>query len=397
MTRTDFADHQLGIYLEGLAGRLPELPISIEALERAAREKLEPGAYDYVAGGSGAEATLRDNLTAFDRWQLMPRHLRDVSQRDHRVELPGASAAAPVLLAPIGMLGIVHEEAEVAAARAASRVGLPLMLSTLSSHPLERVAEASGDGPRWFQLYWPGSPAVTASLLGRAEAAGYGAAVVTLDTRVMAWRERDLQRAFLPALRGEGLANYFSDPAFADELGGDPRERPMEAVQHWAQSMSSLEHRWCDLEQLRAATSLPILLKGILHPDDARRAVEAGVDGLVVSNHGGRQVDGAIGALDALPAVVEAVASHVPVLFDSGIRRGADVVKALALGARAVLVGRPWVWGLALAGAEGVETVLRRLLADYDLTMALCGLTRPSEVDRDALVEAACFRGRVES
>lgn len=388
MSGEDFADYQSSVYMAGLAGRVPELPVSVEALEAKAREVLDPGAYDYVAGSAGAETTARDNLSAFDRWQIVPRHLRDVSERHHGVEILGTRAAAPVLLAPVGMLGIVHEEAELAVGRAAADLGLPLTLSTLSSRSLEQVAEAMGEGPRWLQLYWPRSDAVTRSLLARAETAGYGAVVLTVDTRMMAWRERDLARAYLPALQGEGLANYLSDPAFAAELGCSPAENLEAAVLHWVRNMGTLSHVWGDLAALRAMTPLPILLKGILHEADARRAVEAGVDGIVVSNHGGRQVDGAIPALAALPAVVDAVDGRVPVLFDSGIRRGADIVKALALGARAVLVGRPWVWGLALAGREGVETVLRRLLADYDLVMALSGHTRPTELGRGALVEA---------
>jgi len=388
VSNQNFADYQLGIYMAGLGGQLPELPVALEELEAAARDRLDAGAYDYVAGSAGGEATARDNLTGFDRWQIVPRHLRDVGSRDHAVEILGTAAAAPVLLAPVGMLGVVHEEAELAVGRAAAALGLPMVLSTVSSRPLEQVAEGMGAGARWFQLYWPRSEAVTKSLLGRAEQAGYSAIVLTIDTRAIAWRERDLQRAYLPALQGNGLANYFTDPAFAAELGCSPADNPQAAVLHWAQNMGTLSHTWKDLAALREMTSLPILLKGILHPEDALLAIEHGVDGIVVSNHGGRQVDGAIAAIDALPGVVAAIDGRVPVLFDSGIRRGADIVKALALGAGAVLVGRPWVWGLALAGADGVRTVLQRLLADYDLTMMLSGHTAPADLARDALVEA---------
>jgi isopentenyl diphosphate isomerase/L-lactate dehydrogenase-like FMN-dependent dehydrogenase len=393
MTDSNFADYQTGIYMAGLAGQLPELPISIEELEAAARDELAPAAYDYVAGSAGSEVTARDNLRAFDRWQLLPRQMRAVEERDHAVEILGTSTAAPVMLAPVGMLGAVHEEAEIAVGRAAAALKLPMVLSTVSSRSMEQVADAMGDAPRWFQLYWPRSEAVTRSLLGRAEAAGYSAIVLTVDTRAMAWRERDLQRAYLPALEGDGLANYFTDPAFAEELGCSPADNPQAAVLHWARNMGTLSHTWEDFGTLREMTSLPIVLKGILHPADARLALEHGADGIVVSNHGGRQVDGAVAALDALPSVVAAVDGGAPVLFDSGIRRGADIVKALALGAEAVLVGRPWVWGLALAGRDGVKTVLQRILADYDLTMMMTGYTRPGQLSTNAVVERPSAAG----
>lgn len=375
-----FADYQVGIYMDGLAGRTPDLPLSLEALEAKAREVLDERAYGYVAGGAGSEGTMGANVDAFERWRIVPRMLRDVGRRDHSVRVLGTEMAAPVLLAPIGVLGIVHEEAELAVARAAASLRLPLVLSTVSSRPLEQVAQTAGDGPRWFQLYWPADAAVTASLVRRAEEAGYTAIVVTLDTRLLAWRERDLAEAYLPMLQGEGLANYFSDPAFCEALPAPPDEAPQAAVMRWVDIYSDPSQTWDDLATLRELTDLPIVLKGILHPDDARAAVDAGADGIVVSNHGGRQVDGSVAALDALPAIVEAAGDDAEVLFDSGIRRGSHVVVALALGARAVLVGRPWVWGLAVDGEDGVRAVLQRLLADYDLTMALSGVTSPGEL-----------------
>jgi lactate 2-monooxygenase len=290
-----------------------------------------------------------------------------------------------VMLAPVGVMSIVHDEAELAVARAARELGLPMVLSNAASTTLEDVAETLGDSPRWFQLYWPTNNEMAASFVARAKDAGYSAIVVTLDTRMLAWRPRDLARGYLPFLKGEGVANYFQDPVFRESLDTPPEEDPQAAIGLWATLFANPGLTWDDLAYLQAHTDLPIVLKGVLHPDDARRAVEAGVDGLIVSNHGGRQVDGSIAAIEALPDVVDAVPDDFPVLFDSGIRTGADVVKALALGARAVLVGRPYVWGLGLAGEQGVRQVLRGLLADFDLTLALSGYTEPSQLGHQAL------------
>jgi isopentenyl diphosphate isomerase/L-lactate dehydrogenase-like FMN-dependent dehydrogenase len=261
-------------------------------------------------------------------------------------------------------------------------------LSTVSSRSIEEVAEAMGAATRWFQLYWGKDMELTASMLRRAEKAGYGAVVVTLDTSMLAWRERDLSYPYLPFLLGQGLANYFSDPVFRTHLPKPPEEDPAAAIRLWGALFSNTSLTWQHLRQLREHTKLPILLKGILHPDDARKALEHGADGIIVSNHGGRQVDGAVASLDALPGVVKAVGNQAPVLFDSGIRRGADVLKAVALGARAVLVGRLYVWGLAVAGEQGVREVLLNLLADTDLTLALSGYSSFAELDPAALAPA---------
>lgn len=370
-----YGDFQQGIYGAGLKGVLPQWPMRIEDLERRAAELLPPEAYWYVAGGAG-EGTMRENLAAFDRVRLVPRMLTDVSRRDLSTTVLGKRLPVPVLLAPIGVQGIIRPEAELATAAGAAEVGMPMILSTVSSKPMEAVAEALGDTPRWFQLYWPTDDNVTRSFLRRAEAAGYSAVVLTLDTKMLAWRERDLERAYLPFLRGEGLANYTSDPVFRDGLEAPPEEDMWPSVRRWGRMFSAPAKTWDDLAQLREWTRLPIVLKGILHPEDALRAIDAGMDGIVVSNHGGRQVDGSIAALDALPEVVEAVRGRISVLFDSGIRRGADVLKAIALGADAVLLGRPYIWGLATGGAAGVSEVLRRLLADLDLSLALTGMSR---------------------
>jgi lactate 2-monooxygenase len=385
----DFASFQYGIYAGGLIEERPSLPISAAELQERAREALSAEAYGYVAGGAGAERTMQANLDAFERWRIVPRMLRDVSERDLSASVLGTQMPAPLLLAPVGVQSIVHPQAELAAARAAAAHGLPFILSTAASHSIEQVAEAMGEGSRWYQLYWPRERELAASFVARAERAGYEAIVLTLDTWFLGWRPRDLQHAYLPFLEGEGVANYFSDPVFRAALERPPEEDLGPAIGHWAYQFANPTVSWADLAWLREQTRLPIVLKGVLHTEDARRAVDAGVDGLLVSNHGGRQVDGSIGALDALPPIREAVGAGLPLLFDSGVRGGADVFKALALGADAVCVGRPYVWGLALAGQEGVEHVLRCLLAELDLTLALSGHTDLAQVDPDTLSRAA--------
>jgi L-lactate dehydrogenase (cytochrome) len=382
----DFANFQFEIYLGGLSGATPALPLLAAELEERARELLSPEAFGYVAGGAGAELTMRANLSAFERWEIMPRMLRDVSRRDLSTSVLGTAMPAPILLAPVGVQSIVHPQAELAVGQAAAASGLPFILSTASSYTMEDVAGAVDQASRWYQLYWPKDRDLAASFVARAADSGYEAIVVTLDTWLLGWRPRDLQNAYLPFLKGEGIANYFSDPVFRGALEQTPEENPEAAIGHWAYQFANPSVTWTDLAWLREQTTLPIVLKGIVHADDARRALDAGVDGLIVSNHGGRQVDGAIGALDTLPAVREAVGKDFPVLFDSGIRTGADIFKALALGANAVCLGRPYVWGLGLDGQTGVEHVLRCLLAELDLTFALSGHTEISQVSSAALV-----------
>jgi lactate 2-monooxygenase len=378
---------QLEIYLGGVQGQVPAQPIAPEVLEVQAQAVLPPRAYVYVAGGAGCEDTVRANRAAFRRWRILPRLLRNVSRRDLGVDLLGRRLPGPVLLAPVGVQSMLHPEAELAVARAARALGVPMVLSSVSSTPLETVASVLGDAPRWFQLYWPKDPALAASLVGRAERAGFEAVVVTLDTYLLGWRERDLQLAWLPFAHGEGIANYLSDPVFRAALPAPPERDPAAAVRHFLAVVSNAALTWDDLAWLRRQTRLPILLKGLLHPDDAVKAVECGAHGVIVSNHGGRQVDGAVASLDALPAVAEAVAGRVAVLFDGGIRRGADVFKALALGAQAVLLGRPYCWGLAVAGEQGVRHVLLNLLADFELTLGLAGCSSCAEITRAFLVE----------
>ena len=285
---------------------------------------------------------------------------------------------APVLLAPIGVQKLIHPEGEIGSALAASRLGIPFIHSSASATSMEEVAEAVGDASRWYQLYVPKDRELAQSFLKRAETSGYTAIVITLDTTTRAWRPEDLNLGHLPFLHGLGIANYLVDPVFRASLSKSPEEDMAGAIRQWRVVSADPTLDWKAITWVQQHTSLPILLKGILHPDDAKLAVDAGIQGLVVSNHGGRQLDGAVGALDALPEVVAAVQGRIPILFDSGIRSGSDAVKALALGAKAVLLGRPWVWGLAAGGSVGVEHALRCFLADYDVAMGLMGHISPT-------------------
>jgi lactate 2-monooxygenase len=379
------ANYANEIYLQGLGDVLPAFTTDTSRLEESARSVMEPGPFWYVAGGAGSGATVRANRDAFDRWRLVPRMLRDATNRSLATTVLGTSVPAPVLLGPVGVQSIIHPDGELATARAAAEVGLPMVMSTASSYPIEDVAEASGDGARWFQLYWPNDPDVCASFLDRAAAAGFSTLVVTLDTWLLGWRPRDLDLSYLPFIRGTGLAVYFSDPVFRAGLDKAPEDDLMAALLRWLPMFTGKDKSWDDLPFLREHWSGPIVLKGIQHVDDARRAADAGMDGIIVSNHGGRQVDGAIASLDALPAIAEAVGERLTVLFDSGVRTGADVLKALALGADAVLIGRPYAYGLAHGGQDGVRHVLRSLLADLDLAMALSGHRSVEELTSDSL------------
>jgi isopentenyl diphosphate isomerase/L-lactate dehydrogenase-like FMN-dependent dehydrogenase len=384
----DFADYYREIYARGLGGETPAIPVAIAELEQRAAEAMDARAANYVFAGAGSESTIDANREAFQRRQIVPRMLRDVAERDLSTTLLGMAIPAPLLLAPIGVQKVVHEDGELATARAAASVGLPMIASTASHFTLEQIAAAGGEAPRWFQLYWASDRALVESFVRRAEATGYGAIVLTVDTFLPGWKPRDLQQAWLPFLEGSGNANYLQDPVFRAGLEKTPEEDLGAATGHYLGVLSNPSLNWNDLEWLRGITSLPIVLKGIQHVDDAREAVKRGIDGIVVSNHGGRQVDGAIGSLDALPAIAEAVGDDLAILFDSGVRSGSDAIKALALGADAVCLGRPYIWGLVLEGQQGVETVLKMVLAELDLTLALCGYTEPGQLGPDALAAA---------
>ncbi len=380
----DWAAFQIEVYFAGIGGELPKLPFRYDDLMAAAREVLDDRAFGYVAGGAGRDRTMAHNRDAFSNHRILPRMMVDISLRDLSTSVLGIDLPTPIILAPVGVQSIIHDQGELATARGAAAVGFPMTASTAASNTLEDIKTELGDTPGLFQLYWPANRELAASLVQRAEAAGYDAIVVTLDTKLLAWRPWDLETAYLPFLHGEGLANYRADPVFQSLLAKPWDDDPGSAIITWAGLFADAAITWDDIAWLKEQTSLPVVLKGILHPDDARTAIEHGADGIIVSNHGGRQVDNSIAAIDALPAVV-AAAGDAPVLFDSGIRSGADVLVALALGARACFVGRPVCWGLALDGADGVTHVLRSLAAELDLSMALSGVTRIDQINRSLL------------
>jgi lactate 2-monooxygenase len=380
-----YGDFQNEIYFRGLGGTLPTLPMAYHELEQRAHAAMVPSVLSYVAGGAGDERTQQANVSAFNHWGLIPRMFVGAVERDLSVQLFGMTLPTPLFLAPIGVIGLCAQDGhgDIATAQAAARTGVPMIASTLTADPLEHVAPELGATPGFFQLYTPTDRDLAASLVQRAERAGFEAIVVTLDTWITGWRPRDLVRSNFPQLRGLCLTNYFSDPVFRSLLVKSPEDDPQTAVMEWARIFGN-PLRWQDLHWLRSLTRLPLIVKGICHPDDVRRAKDGGVDAIYCSNHGGRQANGGLPALDCLPGVVDA-ADGTPVLFDSGVRSGADVVKALALGATAVGVGRPYAYGLALGGAEGVVHVLRMLLAELDLIMAVDGYPALADLNRESL------------
>lgn len=398
---------QKSIYLAGSGRKRPLISTRTSQLEEQARGRMSAEAFAYIAGGAGEEHTMAANRSAFDDWRIVPRYLRDVETRETGIELFGDRLPSPFLLAPIGVLEMAHDEADRAVARAAASEGVPFIFSNQASVPMEETAACMGDSPRWFQLYWSKSNDVVASFVERAENCGCSAIVLTLDTTMLGWRPRDLDLAFLPFLRGQGIAQYTSDPVFMQQAedrpdSGRPPEAPLNhhsiataiaqarnvpgptfsnlksgrarrAVQHFIETYSRPSLTWDELGFLRERTKLPIVLKGILDSENAQRAVDHGIDGIVVSNHGGRQVDGAVATLEALPDITDTVDGRMKILFDSGIRSGADAFKALALGADAVCIGRPYVYALAIAGEAGVREYLENFKADFDLTTGLAG------------------------
>ena len=386
---THFGDHQVSIYAAGmLAGQTPAWTTDLASLERHAAEVLPPEALGYIVPSAGGGSTARANVAAFEQWRIVPRMLRDHATRVLSTEVLGTPMAAPVLLGPVGVQTLAHPEGELATARAAAAQGLTYVHSTQAGHSIEQAAEANGDGERWFQLYWPTNDELCESFLSRAQASGYSTLVLTLDTTLLGWRPKDLDRGYLPFLANQGIANYTSDPVFSAMLDKPAEEDPATAGLAFAGVFPNPGLSWEQLPWLRERWDGPIVLKGVQHVDDARRAVDAGVQGIVVSNHGGRQVDGAVASLDVLPGIAEAVGEQLTVLFDSGVRSGPDVLKALALGADAVLLGRPYLYGLALGGQEGVEHVLRCLLAELDLTMGNAGCSTLADLVPDLLTRS---------
>lgn len=362
------------------------VPLAAEELAEAGEAAMDPVVRDFVAGGAGASGTVAENRTAFERYRLVPRMGVDVGDRDLAVELLGETHPLPLLLAPIGVQSLLHGEGERATARAAADLDVPLVLSTVASTSMEDVAGQLGDTPRWYQLYWLDHREVVESLVGRAEAAGYGAIVLTMDTQVAPWREGMLARGETVP-EDAALRNVFADPVVADRFDLEPGDVPEDSMARYASLRSGGNATWADVEALAGMTDLPVLVKGVLRAADARRAVEHGAAGVIVSNHGGRQVEGSIAAIDALPGVVDAVATEVPVLFDSGIRRGTDALIALALGASAVLLGRPYLYGLAIAGEAGVREVIENVAAELDLMLGMLGYASIESLDGNAVVE----------
>lgn len=383
----NFGDFQFDIYFRGLGGAREELPFTFAELERRAHMAMSEEMVSYVAGGAGNEHTQDANVAAFNRWGLVPRMLVGAAQRDMSVKLFGRTLPTPLLLAPIGVIGLCAQDGhgDIATAKAAAATGVPMIASTLSNDPIEDVAKECGGTPGFFQLYPPNDRELAASLVRRAEAAGFAGIVVTLDTMTLGWRPRDLAFGTFPQLHGHCLANYMSDPVFLARLDKPPEADMRAAIRKWTEVFGSPALNWNDLAWLRSLTKLPLVLKGICHPDDARRAIDDGVDGIYCSNHGGRQANGGIAALDMLPGVV-AACGKTPVLFDSGVRSGEHVIKALALGATAVAIGRPYAYGLALGGAGGIVHVLRCLLAEADLLMAIDGYPTVASLKQGAIV-----------
>ncbi|KAL1868738.1 hypothetical protein Daus18300_005872 [Diaporthe australafricana] len=402
--RPPFGEYQLELYKNGvLLGEPPVVTTNPNGLEAQARKAMAPGPFNYIYGGAGEAATMEANRLAFRQWKIIPRVLRPTVPRDLSVKLFGKTYSSPIIMAPVGVQAAYHQDRELGVAEACTELGVPFTLSTASTSTIEEAAAASGDGSaRWFQLYWPQDDEITASLLGRARAGGYSVLVVTLDTFTLAWRPLDLDGGFLPFVQGQGIEIGLSDPVFrrkfaAANEGDAPEDSPLLAAQAFIrEAFSGHAHSWEDLALLRKHWDGPIVLKGILSAEDARMAVRHGVDGIIVSNHGGRQLDGAVPSLEVLPEIVDAVGKEVTVLFDSGIRTGADIVKALCLGAEAVLVGRPVIYGLGIAGKDGAKHVLAGLLAELDQTLGLCCVRSVAELNRGMLRRLA-YGGDVKS
>ncbi|KAH7417301.1 FMN-dependent dehydrogenase [Cadophora sp. MPI-SDFR-AT-0126] len=393
---------QNDLYRAGmLHQRLPLVTTDPNKLEEQAKSILKPTAYNYVAGGAGERATMDANRLAFRQWKMIPRMLRPTTHRDLTVKLFGEIYETPVLMAPVGVQTIFHEDKETGLAQVCFEIGVPYILSTASSSSIEEVAEANGNGPRWYQLYWPQDEEVTESLLKRAKENGYKVLVVTLDTWALAWRPADLDGAYIPFMKGVGNRTGFTDPVFRrkfkEKFNATPEEKPLEASNEWVGDVfSGAAHSWDQIAHLRKHWDGPIVLKGIQHPEDAKLAVQHGVDGIVVSNHGGRQLDGAVGSLEMLPEIAEAVGEKLTILFDSGIRGGVDIIKALALGAKAVFVGRPAIYGLAIAGKAGAKQVLQGILADLDQSMGLAGIVNIEGCNR-SMIRRVEYGGDVKS
>ena len=352
-----------------------DLPVSIQDWKEEARKKMSQEAWSYLEGSAGSESTERENESSMGRYHLRPRYLKNVENCDLTSEFLGKKHPFPVALAPIGVTSIINEEAEIAIAKAAKNLGIPFSLSTVSSRSIEDVAQVAPDSEKWFQLYPGRNKDVMKSFIRRAEKSGYSALVVTVDTTMLGWRERDLKLSYLPFLKGMGLANFFSDPEFLRLLEKPPSEDMFAAIREFMNIYVNPTFSWADLREIIHMTKLPVILKGVTHVDDVNEAFNTGVKAVVISNHGGRQVDGAISGMDALYEIWKSGDVKGEILFDSGIRHASDIVKAITMGAAAVLVGRPYCYGLAVAGQRGVEAYMGQLLAELHLQVALAGNT----------------------
>ncbi|HBT72914.1 MAG TPA: alpha-hydroxy-acid oxidizing protein [Lysinibacillus sp.] len=359
------------LLLKNITAQAP-FPICFADLEKAVAEKIEAGPFGYIRSGAGGEQTLRNNRAAFEKYSIVPRFLKDVSNVQTSINLFGKTYPTPLLFAPVGMNGMVHDEGELAVVRAAEHLNMPYIQSTVSTYALEEVAQAAPSATKWFQLYWSTNEEIAFSMVARAEAAGFEAIVLTVDTVMLGWREEDVRNQFSPLKLGYARGNYMNDPVFTATLPDDSFESYVQGV---LQNVFHPTLNWAHVRELKKRTNLPILLKGILHPEDAKLAIDNGIDGIIVSNHGGRQLDGVIGSLDALPAIAKVVNGQIPIILDSGVYRGMDALKALALGADAVAIGRPFVYGLALEGQQGVEKVMTNLYDELKVSIALAGAT----------------------
>jgi len=378
------------LLLKNITAQAP-FPICFADLEKAVAEKIEAGPFGYIRSGAGGEQTLRNNRTAFEKYSIVPRFLNDVSNVDTSVHLFGKTYPTPLLFAPVGMNGMVHDEGELAVARAAQFLNIPYIQSTVSTFALEEVAQAAPSATKWFQLYWSTNEEIAFSMAARAEEAGFEAIVLTVDTVMLGWREEDVRNQFSPLKLGYARGNYMNDPVFTATLPDDSFESYVQGV---LQNVFHPTLNWEHVRELKKRTNLPILLKGILHPEDAKHAIDNGIDGIIVSNHGGRQLDGVIGSLDALPAIVKVVNGQIPIILDSGIYRGMDALKALALGANAVAIGRPFVYGLALEGQQGVEKVMTNLYDELKVSIALAGATSVKGLRNITLVKQDGTEGK---
>lgn len=360
-------------------------PINFNELEQAAKEKLAAGPFGYIRSSAGGEETYRKNTESFAKYSIVPRFLTDVSALNTEVTIFGRTYPHPLFIAPVGVNKIAHEDGEIAVAKAAAKYEFPYIQSTVSSYSIEEIAAVTEGSSKWYQLYWSQNKEISFSMIKRAEEAGYEAIVLTVDTVMLGWREEDIRNQFSPLKRGFAKGNYASDPVFMAALPDHEEETIINSI------IENIYHpslNWDNIAELKERTSLPILIKGILHPDDAKLAIEKGIDGIIVSNHGGRQLDGVIASIDALPSIVDAVAGRIPVLFDSGIRRGSDAVKALALGATAVCIGRPFLWGLASGGQVGVERVLENFLQETKVSISLSGVRNLNELHKLKIVKS---------